>query len=90
MDTDTVYFSNNHAKALGGAMYTTLGTVYINSDKSMEFITSTAQAKGGAIYIETGVGTSIIVKNSAKLLLFNNTVVKEVLSILIHHHLQSQ
>ena len=49
------------------------GTMHINSNKSVEFITNTAQALGGAIYIESGASPSIIVDKSAELLFFNNT-----------------
>ena len=49
------------------------GTMHINSNKSVEFITNTAQALGGAIYIESGASPSIIVDKSAGLLFFNNT-----------------
>ena len=54
-------------------LYFIYGTMYINSSKSVKFITNTAQLQGGAIYIESGVCSSIIVDNSAKLLLFNNS-----------------
>ena len=54
-------------------MYFIYGTMYINSNRSVMFITNTAHVQGGAIYIESGVRSSIIVDNSAKLLFFNNS-----------------
>ena len=58
---------------LGGAMYFIYGTLHIKSNTSVMFITNTAQVQGGAIYIESGVPSSIIVDNSAKLHFFNNS-----------------
>ena len=72
VDTDTIHFYNNRGM-WGGAMYFMYGTMYINSNKSVKFITNTAQLQGGAIYIESGIRSSIIVDYCAKLLLFNNS-----------------
>ena len=75
VDTDAIHFYNNSGM-WGGAMYFIYGTMYINSNRSVTFITNTAYVQGGAIYIESGVPSSIIVDNSAKLLLFNNSAFK--------------
>ena len=58
---------------LGGAMYFRYGTMYIKSNTSVMFITNTAQVQGGAIYIESGAPSSIIVHNFAYLHFFNNS-----------------
>ena len=54
-------------------MYFVYSTMYINPNKSVKFIMNTAQIQGGAIYIESGVSSSIIVGDSANLLLLNNS-----------------
>ena len=72
VDTHSIHFYNNSA-ASGGAMYLEYGTMHINSNKSVMFTTNTAHLRGGAIYVESGVHSAIIVHNSARLLLFNNT-----------------
>ena len=72
-ESDTVYFFNNKANTWGGAIYIVDGTVYIHSNSSVKFNTNTANVKGGAIYIESGASSSIIVGDSAKLLLLNNS-----------------
>ena len=72
VDADNIYFYNNSA-SLGGAMYFIYGTMYINSNRSISFVSNTAQVQGGAIYIEYGVHSSIIVDSFARLLLFNNS-----------------
>ena len=72
VDTDGIQFYNNRG-SWGGAMYFVYGTMYINTNKSVKFIMNTAQVKGGAIHIQSGVYPSIIVGNYSKLLLFNNS-----------------
>ena len=73
VDTDTIHFYNNRGTKGGGAMYFIYGTMHINSNRLVMFIANTAQVKGGAIYIDSSVCSSIIVDKSAKLLLFNNS-----------------
>ena len=72
VNTYAITFYGNRG-TLGGAMYFMYGTMHIKSNTSVMFITNTAQVQGGAIYIESGVNSSIIVDNSAKLLFFNNS-----------------
>ena len=73
LDTNSFHFYNNRG-TLGGAIFFNYGTMHINFNRSVKFITNTA-LQGGAIYIESdaGVRPSIIVDKSAKLLLFNNS-----------------
>ena len=71
VDTDAIHFHGNSGY-WGGAIYFRYGTMYINSNRSVKFIANAAQLQGGAIFIETGVRSSIIVDNSAKLLFFHN------------------
>ena len=73
VDTDAIHFYNNNCGMHGGAMYFVYAIMHIKSNTSVMFITNTAQVQGGAIYIESGVSSSIIVDNSAKLLFFNNS-----------------
>ena len=73
VDTDAIHFYNNNCGMHGGAMYFVHAIMHIKSNTSVMFITNTAQVQGGAIYIESGVSSSIIVDNSAKLLFFNNS-----------------
>ena len=54
-------------------MYFEHTIMHIKSNTSVMFITNTAHLQGGAIYIESGVNSSIIVNNSTKLLFFNNS-----------------
>ena len=54
-------------------MFFVYGTLYINSTKSVKFMNNSAQIGGGMVYIEAGVNSFIIVDNSTKLLLFNNS-----------------
>ena len=75
VDTNDIHFCNNSA-SLGGAIYFVYGIMYIKPNKSMKFTTNTAQAQGGAIYIESGVHSSIIVETSAELLLLNNSALQ--------------
>ena len=72
MDTSGVLFHNNRG-SFGGAWYFIYSTMNISSNKSMKFIMNTAQIKGGAIYIETGINLSIIVGSYSNLLLLNNS-----------------
>ena len=72
VDTDAINFYANRG-TVGGAMYFLYGIMYINPNRSVMFNSNMAQLQGGAIYIESGVGSSIIVNESAKLLLFNNS-----------------
>ena len=72
VNTYAITFYGNRG-TWGGAMYFIYGTMYIKSNTSVMFIANTAQVQGGAIYIESGVPSSIIVHNSAKLLFFNNS-----------------
>ena len=72
VNTCAITFHGNRG-TLGGAMYFRYGTMHIKSNTSVMFITNTAHLQGGAIYIESGVPSSIIVDNSAKLLFFNNS-----------------
>ena len=53
-------------------MYFVYSTMYINPNKPVKFIMNTAQIQGGAIYIESGVSSSIIIGDSANLLLNNS------------------
>ena len=55
-------------------MYMIYGSMYINSNESVKFITNTAQIHGGAIYIEAGIHRfPISVNDSANLLFFSNS-----------------
>ena len=67
-----IEFYDNRAP-FGGAIYFIYGTMVISTNKSLKFVMNSAQMKGGAIYIQTGVRPAIIVGNYSKLLFFNNT-----------------
>ena len=69
-------------------MYFVYGSMYINCNKSVKFIANTAQIQGGAIYLELGVHSSIIVNDSANLFFLTTLHFKEVLFMSYHHHLQ--
>ena len=69
VDTDGIQFYNNTA-SWGGAMFFAYGTMYINTNKCVKFITAIIAV--GAIFIETGINSSIIVGKYSKLFLFNN------------------
>ena len=73
VNTNNIEFYDNRASYGGGAIRFTYGTMYINTNKSVKFIMNFAQVKGGAIFIQAGVHTSIVVGNYSKLLFFNNT-----------------
>jgi predicted outer membrane repeat protein len=70
--TDTINFDNNMG-AVGGAMYIEFGTMNISSNSSVTFKTNNAYVEGGAIHIERGVPSSIIVDDFAELLFLNNS-----------------
>ena len=72
MDTSGILFHNNRG-SFGGALHFFCSTMNISSNNSVKFIINTAQVKGGAISIGTGIQPSIIVGNYSKLLLFNNS-----------------
>jgi predicted outer membrane repeat protein len=67
-----IEFYDNRA-SLGGAIYFAYATMIINISNSVKFIMNSAQARGGAIYIEPSVRPAIIVDNYSKLLFFNNS-----------------
>ena len=70
--TNTINFHSNKG-AVGGALYLEFGTLNISSNSSVKFTTNNAHVEGGAIHIERGVPSSIIVDNFAKLLFLNNS-----------------
>ena len=70
--TNTINFNNNKG-AVGGALYLEFGTMKISSNSSVKFTSNNAHVEGGAIHIERGVPSSIIVDNFAKLLFLNNS-----------------
>ena len=72
VNTSGIEFYNNRAP-YGGAINSFYGTMIININKSVNFIMNSAQFKGGAINMEIGIQTSIIVGNYSKLLFFNNS-----------------
>ena len=72
VNTYAINFYGNRG-TLGGAMYFEYTIMHIKSNTSVMFIANTAQVKGGAIHIVSGVHSSIIVDNSAKLHFFNNS-----------------
>ena len=72
VNTSGIEFYDNRASA-GGAIYFTYGSIIINTNTTLKFITNSAQVSGGAIYIEAGVHPSIIVGNYSKLFFFNNS-----------------
>ena len=75
IDTDAIQFYNNKG-SLGGAMYFIYGILYIKTNKSMKVFTNTAYTRGGAIFIESATSSSIIVGDSANLLLYNNSALQ--------------
>ena len=72
MNTNNIKFYDNRA-SFGGAMYFLYAIMIINTNKSVMFTMNSAQVKGGAIYIQTGLRPSIIVGNYSILLFFNNS-----------------
>ena len=72
VNTSGIEFYDNRA-SVGGAIFITYGSININTNKSLKFITNSAQVNGGAIYIEAGVRPSIIVGDYSKLFFFNNS-----------------
>ena len=75
IDTDAIQFCNNKGSQ-GGAMYFRYGILYIKTNKSMKVFTNTAYTRGGAIFIESATSSSIIVGDSANLLLYNNSALQ--------------
>ena len=73
VNTNNMEFYNNRASYYGGAIDFFYGSMIIDTNKSVKFIMNSAQVRGGAIYIKTGVQSSIIVGNYSKLLFFNNS-----------------
>ena len=81
-------------------MYFMYGTMYVKSNTSVisNVHYNTAQIRGGAIYIESGVHSSIIVDKSAKILFFNNSafqggalyVIRSSFAIKVGHQLSVQ
>ena len=67
-----IKFYDNRAP-YGGAINSFCATMIINTNISVNFTMNSAQVKGGAINIETGVHPAIIVGNYSKLLFFNNS-----------------
>ena len=72
VNSSGIEFYNNRASN-GGAIDAFCGIMIINTNKSVKIVTNAAQVKGGAIKIEVGVQPSIVVGDSSKLLLFNNS-----------------
>ena len=72
VNTSGIKFYDNRAR-YGGAINSFYGTMIINTNKSINFTMNSAQAAGGAINIEKGVQSPIIVGNYSKLLFFNNS-----------------
>ena len=71
VNTGNIHFGNNRA-SLGGAMFFEYGTMNINSNKSVEFVTNIAQIQGGAICIKAGIHSSVIVGDYGNLLVNNS------------------
>ena len=67
-----MHFYHNSG-SMGGAIYFFYGAMHISTNKSVTFVTNTAQSQGGAMFIESSVNSSIIVSNSSELLIFNNS-----------------
>ena len=72
VNTYAINFYNNSGM-WGGAMHFVYGTMYINSNGTVTFTMNIAHVQGGAIFIESGVCSSIILDNSAELLLSHNS-----------------
>ena len=70
--SDGINFSYNGG-ATGGALVLVFGTMNISSNSYVRFIANSAQIQGGAIHIERGLPSSIIIDNFATLLFFNNS-----------------
>ena len=82
INTNATLTFNNNSAFKGGAIYLEKSAIHVcidaihfhnNCGSSIEFITNTARSQGGAIYIESGVNSSIIVDNFSNLHLFNNS-----------------
>ena len=71
VDTEIVFYNNT--AVTGGAIHFYYGRLNIYFPAVVRFIKNTAQLQGGAIFIETGNHSSIIVGNSSKLILANNS-----------------
>ena len=72
MNTNNIEFHDNRA-SFGGALYLVYGTIVISTNKCVKFIMNCALVQGGAIYLEAGVHSAIVVGSFSKLLLFNNS-----------------
>ena len=72
IDSDAMHFYHNSG-SLGGGIYFLYGDMHINTNKSVTFVNNIAQSQGGAMFIESSINSSIVVSNSSKLLLFNNS-----------------
>ena len=70
---DTDVFFNNNTAIRGGAIHFYYGKMYINVHAVVQFIANTAQLRGGAIYIEAGDHSSIIIDNFATLHFADNS-----------------
>ena len=72
--TDGIHFYNNRGLQ-GGAIHIGYSTLYINSNKSVNFIMNIGQIQGGAIYIAACIPSSscIILDKFAEILLYNNS-----------------